>query len=798
MSKDFDKKLIKLLETDRRWTDQNGKLIKRAVIDRAWRTDPKLVRLLLSDPEVKAKFFDKIGGALVFNAKTLIDYISNKKFLGDSWTRFRNKIGLNIDGKFLRERGEVSLVWPYKDCVLEGGQTKEEETRKEIFFNEILAHDEINRLFDPKVLTGWKRHTAKGAEAVSAIKRDKSGTIRENLIIKGNNLLALHTLKQQFQGKVKLIYIDPPYNTGGAANTFLYNNNFNHSAWLTFMKNRLEMSKNLLSKDGFAIIAIDHEELLYVGMLADEIFSRRNRIGIISVETNPRGRSDATFFATSSEFFLVYAKDKDLASIYSLPLTDEQIKLFGQKDNISDYRWLPFRRSGSNSTPKARPNLFYSIFYSETSGYIGLKQKKGAKEIFPLDSNGNKRVWRQSKISFLQAVKQGDIKIKKRAKDYTVYLKDRIKEGRKPKTIWTAPKYDASSHGTQVLKKIFNERNIFSYPKSKYLMKDIIKITTKKKDLILDFFAGSGTTAEAVLELNQEDKGSRKFILCEQMDYVQNVTVQRVLYAIKNQNKEGRRALEPDKDHGQTSAFEPDQLFLDQNSRKARQAGFEISRKEGVQSEQADSSINGKSNNQNTASAGKTENQTNDGKENETSFIYCELMKYNEAFMDRIQGAKSSKELIALWKDIAENSFLNWYVNPEVPEDALNDFIKIGEGEGPLFGNQSLLQKSEQQTGPASQKRNTKGDADKNISGGQKTGGGQGEPEEWKNQKYIEKTFRTALREGKTGLERQKRLLAELLNKNQLYVCLSEIDDKDFKVSKEDKRLNKLFFNTDK
>ena len=470
------------------------------------------------------------------------------------------------------------------------------------------------------------------------------------------------------------------------------------------MKNRLEISKNLLSKDGLAVIAIDHEELLYVGMLADEIFSRRNRIGIISVETNPRGRSDATFFATSSEFFLVYAKDKDLASIYPLPLTDEQIKLFGQKDEVSDYRWLPFRRSGSNSTPKARPNLFYSIFYNETDGYIGLKKKKGVKEIFPLDSNGNKRVWRQSKTSFLKAVEQGDIKIEQRNENYAVYLKDRIKEGRKPKTIWTEPKYDASSHGTQVLKKIFNERNVFSYPKSKHLMKDIIKITTKKKDLILDFFSGSGTTAEAVLELNQEDHGSRKFILCEQMNYINKVTVPRVCHVIK------------------------------QNPRE--------------------------------------------------DFIYFELMKYNEVYMDKIQEAKSSKELVSLWKDIAKNSFLNWYVNPEVPEDALRDFIKIGE-EGTAL-NQNKKKPGASETNPSGK-----------TNASQKSVTSQEEPEEWKNQKYIEKTFKTALKGGKTGLERQKRLLVELLNKNQLYVNFSEIDDRDLKVSEADKRLNKLFFGKD-
>ena len=159
MPKRFHDRLTDLLKTDARFVDDAGELVTAAVIDRAWRTDHPLVRLLLADADVKARFFDEIDGHWVFNANAFIDYISDKNFLDNSYTRFRNRIGLNIDGKFLRERGEVSLVWPYKDCALEGGQTKEEEKRKEIFFNEILAQDEIDRLFDLKTLTGWKRYT---------------------------------------------------------------------------------------------------------------------------------------------------------------------------------------------------------------------------------------------------------------------------------------------------------------------------------------------------------------------------------------------------------------------------------------------------------------------------------------------------------------------------------------------------------------------------------------------------------------------------------------------------------------
>ena len=180
------------------------------------------MRLLLRDPDIKAKFFDEIEGHYIFNTVTFIDYISDKNFLANSYTRFRNKIGLNIEDKFLRERGEVSLVWPYKDCVLEGGQTKDgRKNAKRYFSMKSLAQDEINRLFDPKVLTGWKRYTVDGEQNVTEINRDDNGVIRENLLIKGNNLLALHTLKTQFRGMVKLIYIDPPYNPDSPSNSFV-------------------------------------------------------------------------------------------------------------------------------------------------------------------------------------------------------------------------------------------------------------------------------------------------------------------------------------------------------------------------------------------------------------------------------------------------------------------------------------------------------------------------------------------------------------------------------------------------
>lgn len=642
----FNEKLIALLKINPDFVDESGELLPAAVKDHAWKLDHNLIRLLLSDPEIKATFFDEIDGHWVFNHNTFINYITDKNFLANSYTRFRNKIGLNIEGKFLRERGEVSLVWPYKDCVLEGGQTKEAEKRQEIFFNEILAQDEINRMFDPKVLTNWKRHTVEGERGVADLERDENGIIRENLIIKGNNLIALHTLKQQFRGQVKLIYIDPPYNTKGESSSFGYNNSFNHSSWLTFIRNRLEIAKDLLRDDGLIIIAIDDEEQAYLAVLCDEVFGRVNHIGTVIVQSKPSGRTTDSYFATCHEYLHIYSKQAGLPTINFLELTDEQKKQYTEGTGENLFRWRDFLRTGGLSTPTERPNSYYPIYFLPKDEKISLERISDEQiEILPLDSNGNKRVWRKTRPSFLKHVNDNEIKIEQsKSGQWKVKIIDKIKKGTRPKSVWTDSKYDASSHGTKLLKNLFEGQKVFSYPKSIHAVKDIIEILTEREgaDIILDFFAGSGTTAHAVLELNEKDNGSRQFILVEQMDYVENVTVPRVNKVMK--------------------------------------------------------------------------------KENIGDFIYCELMQYNQTYMDKIRSSQSTEELVALWQDIAENSFLNWYVNAENPEEAVNDFTAIG------------------------------------------------------------------------NLEAQQHCLVELLDKNQLYVNLSEIADVDFGVSEEDKALNKAFY----
>jgi len=261
--------LAKLLEQDDRLTIE-GQLLKNKIVELALALDSGLIKLLLSSEGIRRHFFQEVDGILIFDKIKFQQFVSNKAFLPDSYTAFKNKIGLTAEGSYLTDSKEVVLAWAYKDCVLEGGQTKEDAKRDEVFWNETLAPDQIDRLLAPKVLTNFKKYDKDGEHKVTRITRDN------NLIIKGNNLLALHTLKQAYAGEVKLIYIDPPYNTGN--DDFRYNDSFNRSTWLTFSRNRLSIAKLLLSDDGAIFVSIDHNELAYMMVLLDEIFGKENFI----------------------------------------------------------------------------------------------------------------------------------------------------------------------------------------------------------------------------------------------------------------------------------------------------------------------------------------------------------------------------------------------------------------------------------------------------------------------------------------------------------------------------------------
>ena len=397
----FDEKLARLLKNNPSLVDDTGDLLRDKIKILAWEFNHDLINLLITDSEIESKFFEEINGRWIFNNNTFVDYINDKNFYSNSYTQFRNRIGLNIDNKSLRERGEISLVWPYKDCVLEGGQTHDKEKRQEIFFNELLAEDEINRMLDPKVLTNWKRYTDAGEQEVENIQRDEEGIMRENLIIKGNNLIALHCLKQEFREQVKLIYIDPPYNTGN--DSFGYNDSFNHSTWLTFMKNRLEAAKGLLRDDGVIFVQCDDNEQAYLKALMDEVFGSENFISNSVVVIN-RGGRDYGGIARTHEYLLVYAKESET----ELNQIEERDKKFDYEDERGGFNLMELRNRNILFNADNRPNLCYPFYVNpigmDTEGLleISLERKPGFVEVMPLKSQGVQTVWRWGKKKALE------------------------------------------------------------------------------------------------------------------------------------------------------------------------------------------------------------------------------------------------------------------------------------------------------------------------------------------------------------------------------------------------------------
>lgn len=342
-----------------------------------------------------------------------------------------------------------------------------------------------------------------------------------NLLIEGDNYHALSVLNYTHKGKIDVIYIDPPYNTG--AKNWKYNNNYvdkedayRHSKYVSFIYHRLKIAKPLLKKTGILICAIDDFEVQNVRHILDELFGEENRMGSIVVIHNPGGRQDERFFPTAHEYMLVYASKASEASIDRLDVSDDKVSEFRYDDSFGSYKLREFRRSGANSRRSDRPNLWYPIYIHPTSLDIAIEKKQDYEEQLPIDKEGTERVWRWNSKTLMDK-KDNYIEVKKIKEGYRLYVKERIvdNKGDKVKTFWFKPEYSATN-GTATLKKIFSDRTdkIFDFPKSPYLIKDILKVTANNKNaIVLDFFAGSGTTGHAVMLINQEDGGNRQFIL---------------------------------------------------------------------------------------------------------------------------------------------------------------------------------------------------------------------------------------------------------------------------------------------
>lgn len=318
---DFYQNVLEVLKQDSRFFTENGELLRNAVYEAAMKMDSILIKLLYENKATKNRFFTVVDGVAVFDKVEFGWVINNREFLPDSFTRYKNKIGLvDNNDEFISSSDNVVLSFPYKDCVLEGGQTKEDQKRTEVFYNETLAPDQVDRLLYPKVFSNAKRYAKDGVE--ENITFDEN----DNLIIKGNNLLVITSLLKRYEGKIKLIYIDPPYNTG--SDTFGYNDKFNRSSWLVFLKNRLEIAKKLLSNDGAIYMQLDYHQVHYAKVLMDEIFGEDNfqreiiwRIGWLSgyktIEKN---------WIRNHDTILFYSKNNDALSFNKYYIPRDEFK----------------------------------------------------------------------------------------------------------------------------------------------------------------------------------------------------------------------------------------------------------------------------------------------------------------------------------------------------------------------------------------------------------------------------------------------------------------------------------------
>ncbi|MCT7883857.1 MAG: site-specific DNA-methyltransferase [Lactobacillus iners] len=500
-----------LLLTNNKYKAEDGKLLKAVVYSGVMAMSDDLLTLLLSNEDVKETFFKDVQGTLVFDKQKFAWFMESKEFLPDSYTSYTNKIGLTHNGNFISQTNDVVLDFPYKDCVLEGGQDKDDQKRSEIFYNETIVSDEISRMLAPKVFTNAKRYTAVGEKDLTGeldphtiqVEEETGITLNDddNLIIKGNNLIVLASLLKRYEGKVKCIYIDPPYNTG--SDSFNYNDNFNHSTWLTFMKNRLEASYRLLSDDGSIWINIDDDEVHYLKVLCDEIFGRDNFVANIIWKKKFSPQNDARYFSDMHDHILLFAKNKENFKVNGLPRSEEMDSRYQNLDNDPRGPWT----SGDFSVRTYNESTDYPI--TTPSGRV-VNPPTG-------------RCWRASKEKFDEMVDENRIWFGEDGSNVPRVKRflSEVKQSVTPQTIWDYSEVGHNQEAIQNLNKMFGKK-IFDTPKPESLLHRIIHIGSNEDDIILDFFTGSGTTAAVA------HKMGRRYIGVEQMDYIQDITVERL------------------------------------------------------------------------------------------------------------------------------------------------------------------------------------------------------------------------------------------------------------------------------
>lgn len=500
--------------------------------------DEKLLTFMLEDKnanDYKNAFFKIIANSLVFNQKALLECLTTE--LENSFTRFKNKIGLYSQGRPIKSSELVVLNFPFKDNVLLGSAKDNSTKSNELFYHEVLHKKEIDTLLNKKVLCHFEMHGEGDLE--SALKDENT-----NYLIKGNNLIALHSLKKKFAKQVKCIYIDPPYNTGN--DSFNYNDNFNHSSWLVFMKNRLEVAREFLSDDSVIFVQCDDNEQAYLKVLMDEIFGRENFVVCLHVEISTTQGMKVGFakkgnIVKNAEYILIYARDIEnfsfIRPLYVSKNYDEHYSIYLDPKTKKRDTLLNFLKKyyDENMTK----NKISALYESDTDfrNFI----HKHADDIYRehnADLNINLTHEQENKLSNNEIIEYGEYLLFKNSNNKIRQLIRLSEDGigetddfdakfgfRKIRGDWWAGYYkdmgNVNKQGGDILFK--------NGKKPERLIKDILEISTQENDLVLDFFAGSGTTCAVA------HKMKRRYIGIEQMDYIETITKERLKKVIEGE-----------------------------------------------------------------------------------------------------------------------------------------------------------------------------------------------------------------------------------------------------------------------
>lgn len=511
--------------------------------------NPDVIKALVANEKIRSVYGTDIDGVLIFDFDKLCSLLKYKEYWANSFTKYRNKVGLTSEGKYLDYSSDVVLDFPFKDCVLEGGMTKEEQGKDEVYYNEIIANDEIDRLFSPKVFTNTVRYSNE-----KAVRNIRDFHDEDNFIIKGNNLIALHSLKERYVGRIKLIYIDPPYNTDGDG--FKYNDRFNRSTWLTFMKNRLEIAKELLSDDGILFVQCDDNEQAYLKCLLDGVFGETNLMANIAVKMSEPSGVKMTHadkrLPKLKEYILSYKKNNN-TKINTLKIQKKSwdneyntIMLGVTPDELSQVDLIT---KASHITEKDISTLskITKKMYFETVADFFKKEGITSKEQDSFKRDNAYRIFQTTATSesFTETLK-GYISKNKITDDVFHYItpkgkvyliKNRINENNKkprvqilfakdfleinPGDFWADIKTTSLDNEGVVLFK--------NGKKPEELIRRVLHIGSKEGDIILDFHLGSGTTAAVA------HKMGRRYIGIEQMDYISEITIPRLQKVIEGE-----------------------------------------------------------------------------------------------------------------------------------------------------------------------------------------------------------------------------------------------------------------------